>query len=418
MKYERLEINGYNLHIIKTKKFKTTTISINFREEIQKSLITKRNFLFDFLTSCSKKFNTERLLDIELENLYSMSLNSLSTKFGNTINNYIDLKFLNKKYSDKYLLNNSLELLYELLFNPNIVNNEFDLNSFKRIYNDNKTSINCLKENISRYATIRSLELMDSKDPISYNMYGSIEDLEEITPSNLYEYYKYVLKNDIIDIFVVGDISEVEIINFFKNKFEKRYIETTKTIPYITYKELIPEKNISETMDIKQSKLSIILKVIDITNFERRYVMPIYTFILGGTSNSRLFMNIREKESLAYNITAQAKSPNSIIMINAGIDENNSDKTIELIRKEINNMSNITIEELENAKTDALATLDCIFDNPKDIINYYLGLEVFNSDEITIKKENYKKVTINDIINFSKKINIAMIYLLKGDIND
>ena len=99
MEYDKINLGAYNLHFIKTERFKTTTISVNFREKIEKENITKRNFLFELLTTTSLKYNTERLLQRELENLYSLSLSSSSIKFGNIINNYIDIKFLNNKYS-------------------------------------------------------------------------------------------------------------------------------------------------------------------------------------------------------------------------------------------------------------------------------------------------------------------------------
>ena len=122
--------------------------------------------------------------------------------------------------------------------------------------------------------------------------------------------------------------------------------------------------------------------------------------------------------SLAYTINASTKSPNSILMINAGIDKENYEKVVEIIKKEIKSMKKVTDEEINSAKSEIISTLDSLFDNPAGIINYYFGIEVFNSDDIDVKKESYMKVNKKDIINFSNKIKIATTYMLEGGNNE
>ena len=151
--------------------------------------------------------------------------------------------------------------------------------------------------------------------------------------------------------------------------------------------------------------------------FERRYVLPLYTSILGSGGNSRLFQNIREAHSLAYTITAVSKTPNSLIMIYGGIDAENYEKVVKMIKKEIK-LKNVLESELENAKKEYISSINILFDSPASIINYYFGLEVFNSDEIDEKISNFNKVSIKDIEILSNKLKIASIYLLKGTYNE
>ena len=105
-------------------------------------------------------------------------------------------------------------------------------------------------------------------------------------------------------------------------------------------------------------------------------------------------------------------------MINAGIDKENYEKVVEIIKKEIKSMKKVTDEEINSAKSEIISTLDSLFDNPAGIINYYFGIEVFNSDDIDVKKESYMKVNKKDIINFSNKIKIATTYMLEGGNNE
>ncbi len=414
MQYEKIKLNGYNLHFIKTKKFKTTTISINFRENIKKEDITIRKFLFKMLCSTTLKYNTNRLFEIKLEDLYSASLGHSNIKFGNIINSYIDIIFLDKKYSDDKLLTDALEFLFEIILNPNVFNNKFDSKSFEEVKKKLEVIINSKKDNLQKYTINRSLELMDENDPVSYNLWGYIDDLNKITNESLYKYYKHVLNTNIIDIFIVGNVSKTKILKLFKDKFkiDNKPIKTNE--PFITYTKTNKLKIINEDMEIKQSKLSIVCKVLNLSLFERRYVLPIYSSILGGGGMSRLFSNVREKNSLCYTITSMPNTPNSILMIYSGINSENYNKALKLIKDEIK-LKNVTKRELNDAKVELISSIETLLDNPGSIINYYYGMEVFNSDNIEDKISNYNKVTIEDILNLSNKISIEMIYLLKGE---
>ena len=417
MKYEKIKMGAYNIHFIKTNKFKTTTISVNFREKIKKENITMRKFLFQMLTNNTLKYNTERLLEIKLEDLYSLILSHSNIKLGNYINSYIDIKFLNEKYSDKNLLYDSIDLLYEIIFNPNVIDNMFDTKNFNIIKNKLNLIIKSSKENTQKYALNKALEVMDKDDPISYSLWGYKSDLNKINEYNLYEYYKHVLNTNNVDIFIVGNVDKDTVINYINSKF--KFNNTKKEIikPFITYKECNKLVKKTENMNLKQSKLVVICKLLNLNLFERRYVLPLYSSILGAGSTSRLFTNVREKESLAYTITSLTNSPNSILMIYGGIDINNYMKALDLINKELI-LKNISNNELENAKKEIIASLETIFDSPASIINYYYGIEVFDADSINKKINSFSKVTKKDIENLGNKIKIASIYFLKGIKNE
>lgn len=419
MKYEKIDMGSYNIHLVNTDHFKTTTVSINFRERIKKENITKRKFLFQTLCSSTYKYNTARLLNIEFENLYSLSLSHSNIKFGNIINSYIDIKFLNEKYSDSTLLENSLNLLFEIIFNPNVEDEKFDSKIFNLIKERMNSSIASLKEKPAQYATLRALTTMDSEDPVSFSLWGYKEDLDLITEKNLYEYYKKILNDNKIDIFVIGDFDSEKVVNIFREKFNINTIKMDRVEPFISYKKCNKAiETIEEMKNLQQSKLSIICKALDMSTFERRYILPIYASILGGDLNSRLFSSVREKESLAYTVNAATKNPNSILIISSGINSDSYEKALKIIKTEIKNMNKITDLEVENAKSEIISSLDSLFDDPMGIINYYFGIEVFEADTIEEKKKNFAKVNKKDVEKFASKVKIASIYLLRGELNE
>ena len=105
MKYKKINMGSYNLHLIKTDKFKTTTVSVNFADRLKKDEITIRKFLFQMLCLSTKKYNTERLLSIKLEDLYAMNLGFANIAFGSLVNSYIDIKNYGTKNNIKKIKN-------------------------------------------------------------------------------------------------------------------------------------------------------------------------------------------------------------------------------------------------------------------------------------------------------------------------
>ncbi len=417
MDCEKINMGAYNLHFIKTEKFKTISVSVNFRRPVKRQEITARKFLFSLLCDSTKKINSKRLMEIQQEELYLLNLGYKLQIFGNYINSSIDVKILNDKFSEPGITEKSLQFLFDIIFNPNIENDAFNEKNFNIIKNRIETTINSIKDNTDIYSLIKVLEEMDHENPSSFHTWGYIEDLNKITKENLYNYYLNVLNSDIIDIFIVGDIDTNMIKQFFQTNFRINTIKKQKKklwINYNEYRKRIKKKIVEEDL-LQQSKISVALKLINISDFERRYVFPIYAQILGGSAYSRLFQSVREKHSLAYNISAATKAPSSIMLITSGIQKENFEKTLRLIRKELKNITkSISDKELENAKSDILTNIQTITDNPTDIINYYFGREVLNSDEIKDKIKKFKKVTKEDIIKFGNKVKTDTVVLLCG----
>ena len=93
MDYELIDMGGYNLHIIKTKKFKTITMQVMFRDKVKKEDITIRNLLRNVLFNSNKDYKTEKLLNIQIEKLYDLKLSTSSFSVGNYTNMCLVLNF-------------------------------------------------------------------------------------------------------------------------------------------------------------------------------------------------------------------------------------------------------------------------------------------------------------------------------------
>lgn len=416
MNYEKIDMGSYQLHFIKTKKFKTITVEINFRREVKKEEITARNLLKAVLLNSSRDYKCERELIKETENLYDLKLLSSNSRIGNYSNLSFKIRFLNEKYTEEGMNEYSISFLTDLLFHPNIDEGHFCEMEFKKCKSRLSKSIKGLVDNKLKYSLFQLLETVSGM-PYSYNAYGYLEDLEKIDSTNLYEYYRSVLADDYVDVFVVGDVDVNQIKGLFHQYFR---INTYKKVRNnILVNELAPRKRIKKVTleeEANQSQLTVLCTLNGLTDFERRYVALVYGEILGGSSNSLLFDTVREKNSYAYYINANPKVYDNILLIYSGIENGNSEAVLKLIRKTLVNMSKGNFDDklVESAKETLISSIKASLDSPAGIINTYYAKELVHSDDFMERIKNMGLVSKNDIVLFSKKVNVHTMFLLVG----
>ena len=157
-----------------------------------------------------------------------------------------------------------------------------------------------------------------------------------------------------------------------------------------------------------------------LTKYERDYVLPIYNLLLGGGVDSKLFKNVREKHSLCYTISSFVRTLDNTVTIVAGIDNNNFNKCIDLIKKYVQEIKRgkFDTRDIKVAKEYLITSLDDIYEDSNSIISYYFSKDLLKLDEIDIRKEKINKVKKHEIIRLSKKIKIDTIFNLEGGSND
>ena len=421
MEYIKIDKQAYKIHFIKTDKFKKVKIRINFKEKTTKEKVVYRNMLSLVLLEATKKFNTRRLLDIECENLYNIGVGAGTSNSGNYHLLRFNTTFLNEKYTEKGMMEESFKFFLEFIFNPNVIDGKFESQTFNNAKNILKEDIESYADNPGRFAFSRIYEIMCPNSVIKYRSTGYIEDLEKVTEENLYEYYKELLTNNEIDIFIIGNIDVKQMEKIIADNFNIDSIKHEQLAHIVKQDDFRKEPRIiKENKNINQSILILGSKLKDITEFERKYVLVLYNYILGGSADSKLFKEVREKNSLCYSISSTHSGIANLEFISAGIDKENYDKAVELIKAEIKNMEdgNFTEEDINQAKITFLASLKEIEDTANGIINIYEAHEYLDYDLLEERAKEIEKVTKEDIINVSKKMYLDTIYLLEGDKND
>ena len=413
MNIESHNMGAYNLHFIKTNKFKTISVDVNFYREIKEDEITKRNLLKMILLDSNNDYKTERELIIESERLYDIKISSGISRIGKFSDLSFQTKFLNEKYTEADMNKESIIFFLSLIFDPYVKEGRFiNIDKQKnRLYQE----INSLKDNKIKYSMLKLMEKIKDK-PYSYNPYGQKEDLDDITGKELYDYYKKVISEDQIDIFVLGDFSSNEMKEIFKEYFKVNTFK--KENKNLIIPELVPRKRIVKYHDydkVSQSQLVLLCSLNNLTDFERKYTIKLYNEILGGSSSSVLFSRVREDKGYCYYINSGVKAYDNILLINSGVEKKNIEPAIKLIRrclKDINN-GKVSDELIESSRNTILSSIKASSDTPMGIINTALSRVLVGSDDMEERINNFSKITKEDIIKVSKKVSLHTILTLE-----
>lgn len=411
------DLGSYNLHFIKTDIFKTITMKVIFHTPIIKEDITKRNILSDILLQSTKEYKTRRDLTIKSEDLYAADIYTSNQRVGNYIMTSFILQTLNDKYTEENNFEESIKFLHEIIFNPDVEEERFKEDKLELVKSNATLALNSIKEDAANYSLIRMSEAYDKTSPISYRMTGYLEDLDKITEENLYEYYERMLDNDYVDIFILGDINEKELLPIIKKYFKFKKVKKRKASYYLPNKK--PRKRrlfAKETTKNSQSKLAIACPITKMTDYEKNYSLLLANIILGGTGDSKLFKEVREENSLCYTIRSNYNRLDNLMVINAGIDNVNFDKAVELITKNVQDMKKgkFTDSDINVAKEFYKTSAESLMESPSRIINEVLTEEILGVEPLSERVRKIEKVTRKDIMRACKKINMDTVFLLEG----
>ena len=199
MEYRKILKSSYNLHLIKTDKFKTLFFKFVFRDDLIKEDVTIRNLLINMLDESTSKYNTNRLLNIRKEELYDLSTNFRNRRVGNQILSELSFEMIDTLYTEKSCLYETIDFIKEVIFNPLFTLEKLNLEK-KLLYEDIKEL-----DTIPNVKALLSLKrTMDSNNSFSIQTSGYLDDLEKITLDDIKTYYKKFINNSLIDIYVVG----------------------------------------------------------------------------------------------------------------------------------------------------------------------------------------------------------------------
>ncbi len=413
---------GIKAHFIKTDLYKTDLTCIIITTPLKRETVTKNALIPFMLRRGTAKLPNQYLISKELENMYGATFNCGVDKMGDNV----VLKFFVESISNEYALNNedilkmNLENLLDLVFNP--VGENGNLNKdFLDVEKGNlKDVIESKIDDKDGYALENCISAMYGQEGFGIYKYGYIEDIDNISIEDVSEYYKWLIENSKIDLFISGNIDEKELKKFLDNnenikklkpREENYVLDSTET------KQKVENiKELKEVMDVTQGKLVIGLDIL--SNMENlRAIGNVYNSILGNGANSMMFQNVREKAGLAYSAKSVFYKQKKNIFIKCGIQIENYQKAVDLIKVQLENIKKgeFSEEDINNSKKYLISGIKNVEEEQDTEIVYYIGQEISKTN-LSLEEyiNNINKVTKEQIVEFANSININTIYFLTG----
>ncbi|MBE6148936.1 MAG: insulinase family protein [Firmicutes bacterium] len=419
MEYKSIDCKSYSIHTIKTNRFKTSKIEVIFRAKVDEKTIALNSFLAAMLNESSKKYPTRRKLAIKCEDLYKTYYYCFANKVGDCLNTIFSVNFINPEFiSEKDYLENVIEFLFEMINKPNVINEEFDIDTFKIVKNNILLDIESIEENAEKKAINNALVTMDSESVSSLSILGTKEDVEKITPEKLYEAYQNLINNSLIDIFIIGNTNMDNIVKYIKKYYHNRKIRTSKIDYYIENKLRKNPLEKEDSSSFLQSQLVCLYNLDNLTKDEKEITFHLLNYILGsGGLSSKLYRYIREENSYCYRISSMYFKYDNLLCIASSLAKENVMHTVKLITKSIKEMQNgeFTEEDIKDAKQNMLLSLNVNKNNPSAVLANFEFKVFLGNYDINEKIELIEKITKADIVSLAKKIKENTIYVLSEE---
>lgn len=419
--FNKVELQeGVTLYIRQSDQFKTINFSVKWKTCLDENKAGHRAVLANVLQDSNSRYKTQSELRKALDELYGTIIYTDAAKRGDTHMVSLYAECVNDEFvNGTGVLDQVLELLRTVIFEPNFVNGQFDKSIVAREKRSVKERIRSLYDDKTRFAQKRMLELLRPNHPASASSNGTEQSVDALTSEQLLEAYNKMIQEDEIDIYIVGDIDIHSITEKIKKlfTFQARPARQRMTTEQMTGNDAGKVKQIREKQDMKQGKLHIGFGTpitLQHPNFAK---MQVTNGVFGGFAHSKLFMNVREKESMAYYVSSSFASHYGLVYVMAGIDANLEEKAVQLIQEQLDALRNGDVTDLELEQTKALLAngIKSAFDSPRgqiEVFDQFKELDEHFSAEKLIA--GWEAVTKEDIQKMASNIKLEIIYLLSA----
>lgn len=396
-------------------RFKINRIAVTFMDRLEKKKNTLNALFPMVLIRGNNKYKNMKEINKILDGMFGASLSVDVDKKGDLQTITFGLSFLNDRYTSSNLYEKALEFLHDIIYGPILYGGGFEDDSINQEKNNLRQEINNRINDKVQYAIDRCIEVMLEGQNYALYEKGSLDDLDTIAKEELVEQYQYVVRNKPMFVMIYGDYDEEYAISKAFEIFGVSKREKIKN-DFSIQKPFLQTKYYTEEMEVNQGKISIGIRTNVDLKSDEYYKLVMLNGVLGASPKSKLFENVREKASLCYYAFSRVDKFKPVMVISSGIEIENYEKALNLILKQIDDIKNgnITDVEYESAVNYYKTAFKAIYDSPSDLLNYYFNqLLIGNLIEPEEIFERLKSVTISDIVTVANKFEIDTVYFLK-----
>ena len=411
-------IKGVHLHFIQSEKFKTNKIKVRFSAPMSEKTIAGRVLTASMLETSNALYPTSQAFREKLANLYGANYSTSLSRRGLVHYLDINLSFVRDQFLSRknMLADEILDFLKASLFFPLSNGQAFDIKTFEIVKRNVLTDLEAEIENHFYHAHRELNNLFYDLPEMRIPRVGTIELVEKETAETSFAAFQQMLNQDQIDFFFIGDFNEIAVREKIQEfQFSER--EQPLQLSYQqNYSNITREK--LEQRDVHQSIVELAYHFSSQYGDRSHLPLIVLNGLLGGFAHSKLFVNVREKESLAYTISSSFDIFSGLMRIYAGIDRANRTKTIALINRQILDLKrgHFTDEELEQTKNMLKNSILLAQDRQNTLIeraymSSVLGKKFLSLEAWLKALENVSKA---DLIEAAQQLKLQAIYFMEG----
>jgi len=411
------EKDGITFYSIPSDKFKTMRIDIFLVYPLAKETVSE-NALFPFvLRRGCNRYPTQQDLACRLEQLYGASFEAGVYKKGELQILHFYSGFVSDQYTSEKmnLFDEAGSLLLEVLTDPVTEDGLFRQDYFEQEKGNLIQRIQSRVNDKMQYAIQRCFEEMCAGEPYALHEDGDEAGAAAITRDGLMGRYRAMLAESPIYVFISGNVRE-DAIKRFTDKFnllERNYHELLN--PPQVQKQVSQVKRVEEPMDVSQGQLCLGFRTQIEANSPDYFPLAIYNGVLGGGVQSKLFQNVREKESLAYTTFTMLEKFKGLLIAASGIETANREKAENVIHQQLKAIcdGNITDLEMEATKNSFQTGIKSMQDSQGAMVDFFLS-QILSGQNDTAEAflEKLMKVEKQDVVRISKNIALDTVYFL------
>jgi len=409
---------GVRLHFIQSEKFKTNKIRVRFSAPMSKETVAGRVLTASMLETVNAVYPTSQAFRERLANLYGADYSTSLSRRGLVHYLDINLSFVRDKFlSRKNVLTDAmLDFLKASLFSPLVSQDAFDESAFeiekKNILNDLEAEI----ENHFYHAHRELDKLFYEEEEMQMPRVGTIELIQKETAASSFAAFQEMLQENQIDFFFIGDFNEVAV---------REKIQSFNFAPRQQELQLVYQQEYSnvlreglEQKDVHQSIIELAYHFPIQYGESEHLPLVVLNALLGGFAHSKLFVNLREREGLAYTISSNFDIFSGMMRIYAGIDRSNRTRTVALINRQILDLKrgNFSQEELNQTKKMLRNSVLLAQDRQNTILERAYMASVLGNKFLSLEAwlEALEQVHKDDIIKAAGLLKLQAIYFMEG----
>lgn len=410
--------DGVYFNDVRDSRFKTMKITANMIVPLRAETASENALICGVLSRSCKAYPDFTALSKKLSALYGAELTASMRKAGDNQVLTLSASGLDDRYTleGESVARELSLLLCGVIFEPNLQDGAFVAGEVEQERRQLLDLIDSEFNDKRVYANGQLIAHMCAGETFGVKRYGTAEGIRAATPQSLTAAWRRLLQTAVFEIMYIGDSAPDKAAEVFRAAFDgmERSPETAQT--EIIRRADAP-KHFTEEMNVAQSKLVMGLRAGAALPDKEVAATALMCAILGGTANSKLFCNVREKQSLCYYCGSRYDKHKGLVIIDSGVEGENLEKLEAGVLHEIEAMKNgeITDFEIEATKMAMINAYYTSNDTVSGIESWYAA-QLFDKSFKTIEEmaDRLNAVTAEEIVAAANRLTLDTVYILKN----